>query len=203
MTTACQRPSGAVLFGKHMRIGVMGARGSFSEEAGLVYAKKWLKTKDFKISYLVTADATLDALAKGQIDIAILALENSTMGVVQSSIYAIAKHVFSIKKIFSIDVRHCLMARKGTSKRQIREIVSQDPALQQCKKYLARKWPKTKIREYEDTAKAAEDLSSGTLPATCAVIASKAAAKAYGLVILEESIQDLKNNSTTFIVAAK
>lgn len=186
-----------------MKIGVMGARGSFSEEAGRTYAKKWLKTKDFAVEYLITAEATLAALDSREIDIAILALENSTMGVVQSTVYAMAGHVFSIKRIFSIDVRHCLMIRKETTKKQIKTIVSQDPAIQQCKKYLAKKWPKTKIQLYEDTAKAAEDLANGTLPATCAVIASKAAAQAYGLTIVAESIQDLKNNNTTFIAATK
>jgi prephenate dehydratase len=54
-----------------------------------------------------------------------------------------------------------------------------------------------------DTAKAAEDLASGKLPKSCAVVASRAAAEAYGLSIVEESIQDLKFNYTSFIVATK
>ena len=63
------------------------------------------------------------------------------------------------------------------------------------------KWPKVKIKEYEDTAKAAADLASGKLPASTAVIASRAAASVYKLDILEESIQDLKFNYTSFIAA--
>ena len=64
-------------------------------------------------------------------------------------------------------------------------------------------WPHTEIREYEDTAKAAEDLALGVLQGDCAVIASRAAAKAHKLNILEESVQDLKFNVTTFIIAKR
>jgi prephenate dehydratase len=67
--------------------------------------------------------------------------------------------------------------------------------------YLKRMWPKVKVGEYADTAKAAEDLAAGKLPAGTAVIASLEAARAYKLDVLEESVQDLKFNYTTFVVA--
>ena len=54
-----------------------------------------------------------------------------------------------------------------------------------------------------DTAKAAEDLASGKLPKTTAVIASRNATHMYKLKILEESIQDLKFNYTVFIATEK
>jgi prephenate dehydratase len=41
------------------------------------------------------------------------------------------------------------------------------------------------------------------LPDTTAVIAPRTCAQLYGLEILEESIQDLKFNYTTFVVAVK
>ena len=186
-----------------MKIGVMGTKGSFSEQAGKIYAKNSLKHKKISIEYLITADMTMKALDDSDIDVAVLALENSTMGVIQSSIYAMAKYRFTIQKVFSIDVPHCLIVKRGVAAGTIREIVSQNPALLQCKEYLKRRWPKLKLREYDDTAKAAEDLANGTLPPTCAVIASRAAAKAYGLAILEDAIQDSKDNTTTFIAIEK
>ena len=75
--------------------------------------------------------------------------------------------------------------------------------MKQCRGYLSRAWPGTEVGEYPDTAQAAADLANGTLPATVAVIASRAAAERYGLDILEASIQDLKNNQTTFIAARR
>jgi prephenate dehydratase len=69
--------------------------------------------------------------------------------------------------------------------------------------YLKRVWPDADIEPYVDTAKAAEDLAASTLPDTTAVIAPRRCAELYGLSILEESIQDLKFNYTTFVVAVQ
>jgi prephenate dehydratase len=69
--------------------------------------------------------------------------------------------------------------------------------------YLKRMWGEADIVPYSDTAQAAEDLARGTLPDTTAVIAPRKCAELYGLEILEESIQDLKYNFTTFVVAQK
>lgn len=181
----------------------MGAKGSFSEEAGLLYAKKYLKKKTYTIEYLITPERALAALEKGEIDLAILAIENSTMGVVMVTVHAMAAHRFKIERVFPIDVRHNLLVCSGVKKTEVKAIVSQDPAIQQCKKYLKRKWPKAKIRLYPDTAKAAADLASGKLPKNCAVIASRAAAEVYGLDVLEAGIQDLTHNATSFIAAKR
>lgn len=188
---------------KTTKIGVMGAKGSFSEEASLIFAKKHANLKKFELVYLITSDRVMEELEKGAIDIGILALENSTMGVVISTVQAMAKYRFKIRKIFEIDVHHNLLVKRGTKAGKIKTIVSQDPALKQCRFYLKRVWPKAKLKEYPDTAKAAEDLSKGKLPASCAVIASRGAAKLYKLDILDESIQDLKFNFTSFIAAER
>jgi prephenate dehydratase len=67
--------------------------------------------------------------------------------------------------------------------------------------YVRRVWPDAEMEEYLDTATAAKDLAEGKLGNDVAVIASRSAAQISGLEILEESIQDLKFNYTTFIVA--
>ncbi len=183
-------------------IGVSGAPGSFSEEAARTYSAK-IGLKKPEIRYLITVENVLAALDVGDITTGIFPIENSNGGIVIETVYAMAKHNFSIKKIFEIDVHHCLISAKGATVDGIKQIVSHDQALKQCRMYLKRKWPKVKVGEYQDTAKAAQDLASGVLPASTAVIASRAAAQVYGLDILEESIQDLKFNYTSFVVAVK
>lgn len=186
-----------------MKIGVSGAKGSFSEEAARTYARTWLKNKRFDIDYLVSAENVLAAVENGTIDIGIMPIENSNGGIVIEAVYAMAKHTFTIKRIFEIDVHHCLLVKNGATAGSIKTIVSHDQALKQCRMYLKRRWPKVKLVEYADTAKAAADLASGKLPKTTAVIASRNAAGAYKLSILEESIQDLKFNYTSFIAAER
>lgn len=188
---------------KTIKIGVMGAKGSFSEEAGRTYAKKHAKLRKFEILYLITAENVLANLEKGAIDIGIFPIENSNGGIVLEAVHAMAKHNFQIKKMFEIDVHHNLLVKNGTKADSIKNIVSHDQAIKQCRMYLKRIWPKVKIGVYMDTAKAAEDLSSGKLPKSTAVIASRNAATTYKLKILDESIQDLKFNYTVFIAAER
>ncbi len=183
-------------------IGISGARGSFSEEAARTYAAK-LGIKRFSLDCLVSAENVLAALEAGKIAVGIFPIENSNGGIVIEAVYAMAKHRFTIKKIFEIDVHHNLLVRRGTTADMVTMITSHDQALKQCRMYMRRKWTNVHMHEYADTAKAAEDLACGVLSEHTAVIASRTAAKLYGLDILEESIQDLKFNYTSFIAAVK
>lgn len=181
----------------------MGAKGSFSEEAGKIYSKKYAKNKKIDIHYLITAENVLASLEKGKVDIGIFPIENSNGGIVLEAVHAMSKHNFTIMKMFEIDVHHNILVKKGVTAERIRSIVSHDQALKQCRTYLRRVWPKVEVCEYLDTAQAAADLAKGVLPPTTAVIASRMAAQMYKLDILEESIQDLKFNYTVFIAAKR
>ncbi len=183
-----------------MKIGIAGNGGSFSEEAAREYTRA-AGISDFELIYLLHAEKVLDALEAGAVDTGIFAIENSNGGVVTEYLPAIASHRFSIEKIFEIAVNHMLLIVPGTKAEDITTIVSQNQALRQCRTYLKRRWPDVQVEEYLDTATAAKDLSSGVLSKTTAVIASRRCAELYDLAILEENVQDLKFNFTTFIVA--
>lgn len=180
-----------------MKIGVMGARGSFSEQAGETYDAQ------AEILPLISAENVLSALTKGEIDRGIFPIENSNGGIVLEAVHAMAKYNFEIEKMFELDVHHMLLVKPGVTASHITSISSHDQALKQCRMYLKRIWPEADIQPYVDTAKAAEDLSQGILPDTTAVIAPRRSATLYGLDILEESIQDMKFNYTVFVVATK
>lgn len=185
-----------------MKIGVMGARGSFSEQAGETY----LQTEgvaDGEILPLVSAEAVLTAVENNEVNKGIFPIENSNGGIVIEAVYAMAKHRFTVEKIFEIDVHHMLLVKPGVTTAHITAITSHDQALKQCRMYLKRAWPSVDIAEYKDTAAAAKALHDGELPDTTAVIAPRRCAELYGLEILEESIQDLKFNYTSFVVATK
>lgn len=183
-----------------MKIGVMGARGSFSEQAGELYIKK-TSVADATIIPLISAENVLTALGKGEIDRAIFPIENSNGGIVIEAVYAMAKYNFEIEQMFELDVHHMLLVKPHVTASHINTIASHDQALKQCRMYLKRTWPECEIVPYADTAKAAEDLANGILPDSTAVIAPRRAAELHGLQILEESIQDLKFNYTVFVVA--
>ena len=180
----------------------MGAKGSFSEQAGELYRDKF-EPSVAEILPLVTAEAVLAAVEQGQIDRGIFPIENSNGGIVIEAVHAMAKHRFAIERMFELDVHHMLLVKPGVTASHITTISSHDQALKQCRMYVKRTWPTAEIVRYADTAKAAADLGNGTLPDATAVIAPRQCATLYGLEILEESIQDLKFNYTTFVVAIK
>ena len=185
-----------------MKIGVSGGVGSFSEEAALEYCREE-KIQNFELGYLISVENVLTALDKKEIDLGIFPIENSNGGVVLEAIYAMARHIFEIVKLFEIDVRHSLLVLPGIQKAKVKRIVSHDQALKQCRMYLKRKWPGVELQEYKDTAEAARDLSRGLIPKNSAVISHRRCAELYGLEILEENIQDLKFNFTSFLVTRK
>lgn len=184
-----------------LKIGISGVAGSFSEEAALKYLEKQSLTGE--LVYLVSAENVLSAVEKGEVDYGIVPVENSTGGVVIETIYALSQHTCKIQELFNIEVIQNLLVHPEAKLADITEIVSHDQALKQCRMTLKREYPNMELREYADTAKAAEDLAKGTLPKTSAVIASANAAKLYGLTVAAPAIQDLKYNFTTFFAATQ
>ncbi|MAZ29675.1 hypothetical protein CL655_00105 [bacterium] len=185
-----------------MRIGIMGATGSFSEKAAELYQETHA-INNGEIVPLVSAEKVLSAVEAGEVDCGIFPIENSNGGIVVEAVHAMAAHRFTIAHMFELDVHHMLLVKNGVTASQIDTICSHDQALKQCRMYLKRVWADADIQPYADTAKAAEDLGNGTLPSTTAVIAPRRCAELYSLSILEKSIQDLKFNYTTFVVATK
>ena len=186
-----------------MKIGIMGAVGSFSEQAAEQYQRDFLAGAEATICPLVSAEAVLSAVEAGEIDRGIFPIENSNGGIVIEAVHAMAAHRFAIERMFELDVHHMLLVQPGTDPAIVTSITSHDQAIKQCRMYLRRRWPTAAVEVYADTAKAAADLANGTLPATTAVIAPRRCARLYNLDILEESIQDLKFNYTSFLVATK
>ena len=74
-------------------------------------------------------------------------------------------------------------------------------ALLQCKEFFS-DYPHIKLIEAHDTANVAKMIAEEK-PKGIAAIAPKAAAQIYGLTVLAESIQTIKNNITRFVVVQK
>lgn len=187
---------------KKLRVGVAGDIGSFSEQAANEYCRK-NDVRNYELKYLISSEKVLFNLDKGDIDLGIFPIENSNGGVVIESVYAMSRYIFKIKDIFEIPVIHCLLTRKGMKKEDIKSIASHDQALKQCKMYIKRQWANAQLRETEDTAKAAKDLSEGKLDDETAVLAPESCATLYGLMVMEKGVQDLKFNFTNFLAVEK
>jgi len=182
-------------------IAVSGAEGSFSEEAGLLYAKK--NRLNAQLIFAIDMEGVLKALDRKKAKIGIFPVVNSRGGLVNMAFEAMGKHLFNYTDDFNFEVHQCLMVLPGVTKKQIKKIATHYQAIAQCEKYIRKNFPKAKIIEWQDTAKAAHDLAKGVLKKDTAVIAPARSAQIYGLKLLEKSIQDYHPNLTTFIVVTK
>ena len=103
--------------GDLLTLGVMGIRGSFSEEAALEYARD-NNLGEVQIVELLTTEKVLRSVEAGDVDIGIFALENSNGGVVYESVYAMAAHRFRVVDLFEIDVNHTLLVHPSLPGRE-------------------------------------------------------------------------------------
>ena len=186
---------------KKIHIGVSGDRGSFSEEAGIIYSAG-LASKP-KIVCLIDMENVLSALNSGSINLGIFPVVNSRGGLVHPAFDAMGKYQFKMIDEIWLDVKQSLLSKKNITKAEIRAVASHSQALTQCERYLEKEFPKIKLIEWEDTAKAARDLAEGKLKKNVAVIAPARCAEMYGLQVLDRNIQDTHPNLTTFIVVKK
>jgi len=193
---------GCDVMSETIKVGVMGARGSFSEKAGEDYIANNNIVKA-EIVPLINAESVLNAVESGEVDKGIFPIENSNGGIVIEAVHAMAAHRFTIETMFEFDVHHMLLVKPGTKASDVTTICSHDQAIKQCRMYIRRVWPEAEVMPYADTAMAAKDLGEGKLSETTAVIAPGRCADLYNLEIMEKSIQDLKFNYTSFVVASK
>lgn len=185
-----------------IKVGVQGDVGSFSEKAGHAFAERKGLT-DYTIEYLVSSDNVMKAIENGDVDFGITAIENSRGGVVLETVHAMAAHKFVIHDLFQIMIVQNLLVKPGVKMTDVKSIHSHQQAIRQCQTFLAEHFWGAELVEADDTALSAKRLSEGTLGSSSAVIANEACAELYGLEILQDNIQDLKNNLTMFIAGQK
>lgn len=186
---------------KKIKLGVSGDAGSFSEEAGLLYAQR----NGFKpeIKFCIDMEGVLAALDKKQIDLGIFPVVNSRGGLVQPAFKAMGGHLFNYIDELWLEVYQCMMVKSDVTKKQIKKIATHSQALAQCERYIRKEFPNAQLIEWEDTAKAARDLAKGVLKKDTAVIAPARSAQIYKLKLLAKGIQDNHPNLTTFIIVKK
>ncbi|MBI4250230.1 chorismate mutase [Candidatus Uhrbacteria bacterium] len=184
-----------------LKIGVSGDEGSFSEEAGILYATREGITPEIK--YCIDMEGVLAALDRDEIDRGVFPVVNSRGGLVQTAFEAMGRHLFALTDEIWMEVQQCLLVLPGTKREDIARIATHPQAISQCERYLKREFPNVGIIDWEDTAKAARDLHAGTLEKITAVIAPARCAALYDLDILEKGIQDQHPNLTTFIVVSR
>ncbi|MBR2880556.1 MAG: chorismate mutase [Oscillospiraceae bacterium] len=153
------------------------------------------------IMYFKSFDAVFSAIEQGFCRYGVLPIENSTAGSVNQVYDLMMKHNFHIVRSVRIKIDHSLVAKKGTKKSDIREIVSHEQAINQCAGFI-KSLGKVKITVCENTAEAAKMVAESDR-CDLAALSSHNCEGLYGLECIEESVQDKGSNFTRFICISK
>lgn len=177
-------------------IAIQGIKGSFHHEV----AQQYFNT-DSDVVECMSFDNAVDSLLHGDTDYIVMALENSIAGSIIPNYALIDNYNLSVVGEYYLDVQHNLMALKGQSMLEIKEVHSHPMALLQCKVFF-KDFPHIKLVEAKDTADVAKQISENSIKGIAA-IASRKAAAIYSLEILKKSIQTIKHNETRFAIVKR
>ncbi len=175
-----------------MIIGTFGLEGSYTEKA----SRQW--NREGKLHYYDDIQDTVEALLINEVDYSIVPVENSLEGSIPLTLDLMTEYQLKIVGEVIVRISHCLLSKGELS--DIKVIMSHPQALSQCRKFIKNNFRNAEVRSVMSTSHAAK-LASELKDA--AAIASSESAKKYGLRILKENIQDIKENYTRFIVIGK
>lgn len=139
------------------------------------------------------------AVRDGSADVGVLPIENTLAGIVADTCDLIADGSLPIVAETVIHIPHCLAGVPGATTAGVTRIHSHPMALAQCRAFLDARYEEIGAQTTADAARIVAEAGDPT----CAAIASPAAARQFGLEILETDISDHPDNMTRFIAIAR
>jgi prephenate dehydratase len=147
-----------------------------------------------------TFEDAFTAVASGDADLGMIPIENSVAGRVSDIHHLMPTAGLHIIAESFLPIRNQLMAPKGATLKGLKTVESHIMALGQCRNTIRKLGLKAVVAA--DTAGAAMEVAKRGDKARAA-IASRLAAKIYGLEILAENIEDESHATTRFIVLSR
>ena len=174
-------------------IAIQGAEGSNHHKVARDFYGSNIELKE-----CMSFDALVARLLEGSATDGVMAIENTIAGSIIPNYALIDSNNLHIVGEEYLNIHHHLMALQGQTIKSIKEVWSHPMALLQCKEFF-KKYPHIKLVEDVDTAEVAKRIAKKNIKGIAA-IAPKIAAEIFGLQILEDDIQTIKDNSTRFVI---
>lgn len=181
------------------RIGFLGPKGTFTEEALLKLLGGGGK---FNLIPFNSIQEVIAGVENGKVDKGFVAIENSIEGSVNTTLDMLTFEAgILIEREVIAAISHNLISRPGLTKKKVSMIISHPQATAQCRKYLARNFPNAGIGAANSTAEAARLVAESMEDA--AAIGTLLAAEIYNLKVLDRDIQDFADNQTRFVLLGR
>ncbi|WP_100408317.1 prephenate dehydratase [Bacillus solitudinis] len=182
-----------------MKVGYLGPKGTFTEMAA-----RALFPNEKHIPYQ-TIPFCMDRVASGDVDIAVVPIENAIEGSVNLTLdYLIHKQRLPIIGGVTIPIEQHFLAHPKQIEQgfHAEKVISHPHAIAQCHDFLQRTYPSIKLDYMNSTGTAAQWVAEHP-EEPVAAIANELAAKEYGLTIVHENVHDYDNNRTRFLVLSR
>jgi prephenate dehydratase len=185
-----------------MRIGFLGPAGTFTHEA----LRGSSRSAGAELIPFPTERATILAVAEGDVDFALVPVENALEGTVRATLDTLAFDAPGVVIVGEelLAITHCLIAAPGVIADDLDVVVSHPQALAQCARYLREVLTGRRLVASTSTAEAVREAVA--VPPTegrWAAIGTRAAAALHGGEILVEGIEDEPGNATRFVWLAR
>jgi prephenate dehydratase len=148
---------------------------------------------------IVPCNVSAEVMARvmaGDVDAAVLPIENSLHGSVAEHYDLLLELDVRIERESLLRIRHNLIVAPGVEIGDVRRVISHPVALSQCRRFLAAH-PQFEVMPFYDTAGAVKHVMAEGLKDTAGV-APELAAREYGGRILLAGIEDNAQNFTRF-----
>ena len=176
------------------KVAYSGIEGAFAHVAArrLFPDAIYVSCKNFKDTY--------DAVVNEECDAAVLPVENSYAGEVLEVKDLLSEGRLCVNGEYVLPIVQNLLGVRGSSISDIRKVISQPKALEQCDEYLKDKG--YAVEEAVNTAVAAREVAR-MQKLSVAAIASLEVAAVYGLKVLDEHINARDDNCTRFVAVSR
>ena len=183
-----------------MRVGYLGPDGTVSHEA-LLSAPG---AERFELAPQPTLHDAVAAVHDGDVERALVPIENSLEGSVNPTLDAIAFETDDVVIVGELrwPVHLHLVAAGPLEAADIRSVVSHPQASGQCGRFLRETLPGVPVVAARSTADAVRQVADG-FESGAAAIGTRGAAERYGCTVLREDVEDDPGSETRFVWIAR
>ena len=189
------------------KIGLLGPAMTYSDLASESEEMRKMLGSEKKV-YYSDIQKIIKAVAKGEIQKGLVPIENSIHGTVRETEDALFENSVEILFAYAMPIHHGLFVKGKEKFGKIKTIVSHEQALEQCRKFLEKKYPEAQKIAYSSTMAAIEYMLKSPEKGIAA-IGPRQLAHRKDLKMRSprggetESIEDEKTNKTVFLIIQK
>jgi prephenate dehydratase len=177
-----------------VRVAFLGPAGTYTEEALRASAPGPVE----ELPYPTVYEAVM-AVHTGEVERAVVPIENSLEGSVNATLDALAGEASDVRIWAEVvlPIEHCLVARSELALDGITRVISHPQATAQCSRFLREHLGAADRVTAPSTADAVRAVAEAEGPA--AALGSRLAADLYGCRVLVEGVGDHPDNETRFV----